>query len=814
MIFIWARIGMKLEKNEVKSVPTIPWYRRMRNWLWGYDFFVSYHWASGGTYAVILAAKLRERGYDVFLDRAEYAMGDDWKRIGEVALRNTQRLVLVATREAIFESKPVEREVELFTNRHRQIIPIFFGDTFAREEREHPGEFLVLDRLPDATLYIEDAPANLREAGPSNEAVEKLVGTHGIMRRRSLRQLITVIALSLLSLFLVGALISAHRASVARNAEQQAKHTIASRLAESRYSRSQDFSDEVPLQEFLLVCNAAASAPPGDQNTNTYLDRLNHLVHQLPTKLVNLPTSERIEAATVSEDQSLVVVRTETNQVILFSSPDAKQLFSAEGAIADPYFDKDNNVNCRIHWFHPEPDPDSTGNYFLRTVWSSRGQVLSPVDDGSIDPDELDWGFEPFGIGDESAETTESADQDLRESGSLPITVTVSESGSVMFWKERSERLTTIEKIADPPCIAARLLPEHTIHLTESGVLTVVSKDEVSSSRRLGKKAEKIELFDTKIVIGSYAFDLGDLDDSDQFEDINETQMEPLDNAIADDGRRLYAWHFGWEAGDDLKFTQISLGSVSHEDDWSIDADPSEFVSFAENGRYCITGTGGVFRLVDLSTSNELASFQFAVGSSLDPVLGELILAKIVELKPRSSQGWEAILNDGGKVVFAEIDGIYEIRTPSGGLLTTPKTNSISKGLIAISPNGQLIATVKMDGTLQVWKCSSGYPVTHEQQLEGSVLDMRFTSDSKRLRVVDNRGQLITVQVLGDWNGKPDWLVEAGEALTGLVLSDSGQIRQLSQKKVSEKRKILLELLRADGSDMSRFLVSRFFADR
>ena len=31
------------------------WYERLRNWLWGYDFFISYHWASGGTYAVNLA---------------------------------------------------------------------------------------------------------------------------------------------------------------------------------------------------------------------------------------------------------------------------------------------------------------------------------------------------------------------------------------------------------------------------------------------------------------------------------------------------------------------------------------------------------------------------------------------------------------------------------------------------------------------------------------------------------------------------------------------------------------------------------------
>ncbi len=157
--------------------PRQPWHRRLRDWLWGYDFFVSYHWASGGTYAVNLAALLREKGYDVFLDRAEYAMGDDWKRVGELALRNTQRLVLIATRQAVFESEPVRREVILFTDRGRHVIPIFFGDPFATAEQADPGKHVVLKRLPDATLYIQDTPEHL-PIGPCDSVIEQLIGTH------------------------------------------------------------------------------------------------------------------------------------------------------------------------------------------------------------------------------------------------------------------------------------------------------------------------------------------------------------------------------------------------------------------------------------------------------------------------------------------------------------------------------------------------------------------------------------------------------------------------------------------------------------
>jgi WD40 repeat protein len=156
---------------------------------------------------VNLAAQLREKGYEVFLDRVEYAMGDDWKQVGAVALRNTQRLVLIATRPAVFESKPVEREVVLFTNRGRHIIPIFFGNTFAAEAQANPGKFIVLDRLPNTKLYIQDTTESL-SSGPTTEVVENLTAVHRIMRRRKLRQTITLTAVSLLIAFSLFAVVS------------------------------------------------------------------------------------------------------------------------------------------------------------------------------------------------------------------------------------------------------------------------------------------------------------------------------------------------------------------------------------------------------------------------------------------------------------------------------------------------------------------------------------------------------------------------------------------------------------------------------
>jgi WD40 repeat protein len=192
------------------------WPEAVKNSLWGYDFFISYHWSSGGTYAVNLAAKLREHGYDVFLDRSEYAMGDKWKSVGELALRNTQRLVLIATREALFESKPVEHEVIIFTDRGRHCIPIFFETTFLAEREDPSGKCLVLNRLPSDTLYILDSIVNLA-LGPADGVVETLTATHSIMRRRKLRQTIILIIASLLALLAAFATISWFNTARARN---------------------------------------------------------------------------------------------------------------------------------------------------------------------------------------------------------------------------------------------------------------------------------------------------------------------------------------------------------------------------------------------------------------------------------------------------------------------------------------------------------------------------------------------------------------------------------------------------------------------
>jgi hypothetical protein len=71
-----------------------PW-RRLLGVVFGYDFFISYSWNDGGAYANTLAQRLRAEGFEVFLDRDDYASGDGWKTVGACKIEARTRLFLV-----------------------------------------------------------------------------------------------------------------------------------------------------------------------------------------------------------------------------------------------------------------------------------------------------------------------------------------------------------------------------------------------------------------------------------------------------------------------------------------------------------------------------------------------------------------------------------------------------------------------------------------------------------------------------------------------------------------------------------------------
>ncbi len=387
------------------------WLHRTRDWLWGYDFFISYHWASGGAYAVNLAQKLRTLGYDVFLDRADYASGDNWKELGRIALGNTQRLVLIATREAVLNSQPVRHEVEIFTSRGRQVIPIVFGDRFEGVDR---SLYPTLLRMPEAQLFI-DSGADSLKVGPTDETVGELVRTFKVLRRRNIRALLTLIPLLFVTSFAVfatyqwGATVVAKIDAVnakkdaerSRDDEVRQRKQAERNLAANWYTQSMNESENHhdSFKALLYACEAANAAPEGEQLA-VYLDRVLHLAAASPVDVNVLHVGEAVAEASFSPDVRRVALVTQSGAIKVFNLADGKLLRNppsverAGDARKTPIqFSEDGNrVMATIRWNVPEPDPDESSTTALLAVWDCRdGTLISPPDSGGGD-----WQSLPF----------------------------------------------------------------------------------------------------------------------------------------------------------------------------------------------------------------------------------------------------------------------------------------------------------------------------------------------------------------------------------------------------------------------------------
>lgn len=94
---------------------------RLIDWLFGYDFFISYAHKDGIDYPKSLANQLSAVGYSVFLDKSEFAVGDDLDTETQRRIGMSSYLVILAGPNAL-RSESVVREIELFKGTGR--VPI------------------------------------------------------------------------------------------------------------------------------------------------------------------------------------------------------------------------------------------------------------------------------------------------------------------------------------------------------------------------------------------------------------------------------------------------------------------------------------------------------------------------------------------------------------------------------------------------------------------------------------------------------------------------------------------------------------------
>jgi WD40 repeat protein len=224
-----------------------PFWRRLADAVFGYDYFVCYAWTDGRLYAVKVVEELERRGLDCFLDSDDYALSDDWKRVGSWTLRRTGQLLLIGSPAAL-ERPAVLREVRLFSHTDRRIVAVSFDGSLNPSQSSSK----LFKYLKGQTLRFEEASARL-PIGPSDEAISRISSSFKLVRQRDKRLRLVTLTAVVLAVLALGSVIAAFAAIQARTAaEQRSQANVAQRLAaQSELSR-----DRFPQRSALLAAAA------------------------------------------------------------------------------------------------------------------------------------------------------------------------------------------------------------------------------------------------------------------------------------------------------------------------------------------------------------------------------------------------------------------------------------------------------------------------------------------------------------------------------------------------------------------------------
>jgi DNA-binding FrmR family transcriptional regulator len=179
--------------------------RSLIDFLFGYDFFISYAHADGMFYPQQLADRLQERGFTVFLDKRVYVAGDDLRRATRRRIRMSRKLVVIARPRAM-ESDWVQRELQVCIAAKRIPILIDVNQTFARAPAEH-----IVKKMLEDNLFIPEHLASL-DGEPSEDTLQELQKSFAATRQESLR--LRFVSLSAI-IFLAVAVIAAWQWRVA-----------------------------------------------------------------------------------------------------------------------------------------------------------------------------------------------------------------------------------------------------------------------------------------------------------------------------------------------------------------------------------------------------------------------------------------------------------------------------------------------------------------------------------------------------------------------------------------------------------------------
>ena len=308
-----------------EGIPRRSLLRRIADFFFGFDYFISYCPLDGKVYATSLYRQLVGRGYycRFKIPPRRKKKDEGWDLLGRRALLKSQVLIVVGTKSSL-TSPTVLREAKRFHRRRKQIIPISFDGTL---DRSLPRKGL-LEFIPSKLLRINATAAELA-TGPAPGATERLSRIFEVSRQSGMRSRLSLV---LGVVFAVLAAIAGYQWLMTAGRYKHAKqdrYVSDMALVQSRWD-SGDWSAVIPLLERHHPQNG-----PNSERGFEWSYRWLKLRMASPTLQVH---SGEIQNLTCSPDGALLAASSRSGMVSIREMSSGKlisELENSSGAIVN-----------------------------------------------------------------------------------------------------------------------------------------------------------------------------------------------------------------------------------------------------------------------------------------------------------------------------------------------------------------------------------------------------------------------------------------------------------------------------------------------
>lgn len=287
------------------------WFREVIDWIFGFDFFISYAHKDGTGYPSRLTGSLAKSRLGAFLDKTIYSAGDDLSVETQRRVRMSQSLVVVCGPEAL-KSTWVTREVEVALAAGRRIVVIDIKGAFESAPADLPLRVLLENHIR-IREFLGDS-----DGGPSPETVEQIEKSFRSMKQLTRRIIAFAVSVAVFVVVVGVAGLLFHRsigdaASIARSQSTQAL-----------------VNGETAAREQGVRAAAAhfANALKIDPTHDAAADRLQSLIalHLPPWRIIRREAFDRpISTSTISANGQVVAAALDDGSIVAVSWRNARR---------------------------------------------------------------------------------------------------------------------------------------------------------------------------------------------------------------------------------------------------------------------------------------------------------------------------------------------------------------------------------------------------------------------------------------------------------------------------------------------------------